>query len=162
MSGNLSSGHEPCNGGEGCSVSFWLGEGLGQWHEELQWGVAFGEVFRVDPFGASLGKVIQGQAAPRDDLTADPDWGGKYADELRKWGPQVVAALQNAASSVDFELTLLELEDKVVTDYTLARSGSAQGGVRVIQRSCRELETMNGLECPLARGFPRPLRPWGA
>lgn len=161
MSGNLSSGHEPCNGGEGCSPGFWTQAGWDQWHEELSKQALFGEVFRVDPFGATLGDVILRQARPEDDFTDDPEWGGRYADKLKDWGRQVVAALQNAASYVDFDLTLLELEDKVYTDYQQALyQGTAQDAREIIVRSQEELDAMNNQGCPLDAGFSRSMGAW--
>mgnify|MGYP006280704717 CR=1 FL=1 len=157
MSGNLSGGEEACNGGEGCSTGFWSGPGWDQWHEDLRPGALFSDVFRADPFepGATLGQVIQGQAGVKENgLTGDPDFGEQYSDHLKRWGEQLVAALQNAASPVDFGMTVLEVDSLAYNNYQIAsRQTDAKQAKDVIERSQSYFQARNRKYCPLDAGF---------
>ena len=110
LSGNLSDGDEPC-GGQGCSPGFWKNKGYTDnlWHYEFPPEKLFFEVFGVDPFGTdpSLHDVIS--------KYVDPEPKEPLVEVL---GFHAVAALQNAATAVSFELTVYDVIEMVASAYT--------------------------------------------
>ena len=102
LSGNLS-GPDDCFG-EGCSPGFWKNH-KSKWHLAYLPGKLFYTAFGVDAFhGATLGAVID-------------KW---YCESpiLSVFGFHAVAALQNAATAVKYDLTV----DEVISDFASAYS----------------------------------------
>jgi len=101
MSGNLSvQDEEPC-WGEGLSPGFWKIHRQ-EWHPEFPPYMAFATAFGVNAFpGMTLFDVIS--------LEEDPKL-GQPENILRALGFQSVAALQNAATPVRYDLTVSEVQ----------------------------------------------------
>lgn len=142
MSGNLSTQEEPCDGGEGCSPGFWKTH-PGLWHDQFP----PTDSFKWGPFkGSTLWEVINKSAEPEGTFTDDK----QFALALKNWGFHVVAAVQNASTTVDFGMTVFELEDKVSKDWKEAqRQINAELAKEVIEASKDELDALNNQGCPL-------------
>lgn len=148
LSGNLSDelAFGPC-GGEGCSPGFWKNNGIG-WHYDYPTGANFNAVFRVTAFeaGATLEDVILGSAEPL--VPAGCGFGNEqpWKNALRQLGFHAVAALQNAATSVSYDLTVAEVILSVRNSTTDAVSNCDKGYLETTKTS---LETLNNQICPL-------------
>jgi hypothetical protein len=124
LSGNLSDAGEPC-GGEGCSADFWAGN-LDKWHYDFCVTKLFNDVFEVrafkdNPTPATLLQVITGNANPWPANCNDKD----LVKELAR---QAVAALQNSATTVSFELPVCEVK-YLFRDYYSGNCDGMQAGI---------------------------------
>jgi hypothetical protein len=128
MSGNTSAqmDSEPC-GGEGLSPGFWKNH-TSDWHSEFPPSMLFASAFGVNAFsGSTLYDVISLQASRDKDSSGDffetskssgsseeqTNWAKKqaqYNNALRTLGMHAVAALQNAASPLRYDLTVTEVQ----------------------------------------------------
>ena len=116
LSGNLSDAGEPC-GGEGCPADYWINATA--WHYEFPRGKLFYDVFMVDPFpNSTLYQVITSSLSEEmfSNCSNSSDTG--YYDTLLALGVQSVAALENAATSLSFELTVCQVINDFVNAYT--------------------------------------------
>ncbi len=109
LSGNASGTGPEC-GGEGCTPGFWKNH-TGLWHYDYPTSAVFDTVFGVAIFGntATLYEVVWNQVEPTgSDVncvqnTQHPNNPHKLVKAL---GRHAVAALQNAATSVSYDLTV--------------------------------------------------------
>lgn len=123
MSGNLSDGDEPC-GGQGCSPDCWKNH-TKMWHYKFPPERLFEDVFGVNPFypdNPTLYQIID-KYKSRDD-PVEP--------LVLVLGFHAVAALQNAATSVSYDLTVDQVITEVNAAYTkyLSSGGGFGGGSR--------------------------------
>ncbi|MDH5691496.1 MAG: hypothetical protein OEZ47_00170 [Gammaproteobacteria bacterium] len=149
LSGNLSHhGDEPC-GGEGCSTSFWQ-LNTDQWHAQIPPEALFDTVFQVEAFpGLSLLQTLG--------LSNDPNVRGEppagcalvssteahaYQHTLRYLAVQSVAALQNAATPVNFDLTV----EQVISNF---RNAYHSCDPEVMKAAATTLDQLNSQLCPL-------------
>ena len=112
LSGNLSDSDEPC-GGEGCSPGYWCHH-LDMWYRAFPPRMLFEDAFDgVDAFpDASLYKVLCRVVRVRPPSGCSfgcPKERENWADMLRRLGRQSVAALQNAATGVSYDLNVAEV-----------------------------------------------------
>jgi hypothetical protein len=144
LSGNLSDAGPPC-GGEGCSAEYWAAN-TEKWHYEFCVTKLFNDVFEVNAFKdtptpATLGQVITGNANPEQ----PPNCNKKdLAAELAR---QAVAALENSATAVSFELPVCQVKYWFEFYYYGPCEGvnSLQEGINFFQ----SLNEANELGCPL-------------
>lgn len=148
LSGNLSNPLDQC-GGEGCSPGYWKTH-MERWHPEYQPPLLFKDVFGVDAFpGATLGDVISHSDEPPGgySLTVNPGWSvpkakySNYCNLLTVCGFHSVAALQNSATSVSFDLEVWEVINKFKTAYLSYNS-------RTIETLKSYLDRLNNQGCP--------------
>jgi hypothetical protein len=131
MSGNTSAqmDSEPC-GGEGLSPGFWKNHTL-DWHSKFPPSMLFADAFAVGAFsGSTLYDVISLQASSDEDSSGDffetssssgssdeqtnrAKQQARYDKALRTLGMHAVAALQNAASTIRYDLTVSEVQASV-------------------------------------------------
>ena len=130
--------------GEGCSKGFWK-KNTHLWHPQYGPDKEFSEIFLITAFyaknshmGATLEEVIRGDCTPVVPANCD----GNCDRQLRGLGRQAVAALQNAACDVKYDLDVLTVIGKFVQAY---QSPSADA----IQHVKNELYYYNNQYCPL-------------
>lgn len=153
-SGNQSGNHsgadeEPC-AGEGCSPGFWATH-THLWHEEFGPNRMFYEVFGVDAFpNLSLFQVISqtdtsglGGFASRCGLAEKRS--ANAQELLQALGFQTVAALQNAANGVRYELTVADVQRTFQVAFESC-------SLEHIETTKDSLDQLNNRYCPL---------PWG-
>lgn len=144
LSGNLSDSDEPC-GGEGCSRAFYL-ENIGLWHHDFLPETSFDCAFEVDAFsGATLLEVIRGRNLevnlPGCALSFGPRQARLYKQEVRDLGMEAVAALQNAALTVSFDLPVCEVVRLFLTAYESCNE-------RLVARVKNHFKSLNSQHCP--------------
>jgi hypothetical protein len=108
LSGNLSDGDEPC-GGQGCSPGYWKNHTV-MWHDAFQPDDLFDVVFKVNPFDPdtpTLYQIIDKYLGPND----------PFEPLVLVLGFHAVAALQNAATTVSFDLTVDQVINSVNEAY---------------------------------------------
>ena len=130
LSGNLSDEGE-C-GGEGCPPDSWKNN-TQKWHPEFQPDCSFHDVFEVDPWGTnpSLYDVIVG-------LT-------HLEPLVNVLGFHAVAALQNSATEVSFDLTVEDVIDMVAGAYILWGQTGDKSHLEVVKTY---LDDLNNKGCP--------------
>lgn len=138
LSGNLSDGDELCRG-EGCSPGYWKNH-THMWHYAFKTTDLFDEVFEVNPFypdNPTLYQVIHKYKSPYDPV--EP--------LVLVLGFHAVAALQNAATSVSYDLTV----DQVITDVNAAYISYQGSGdvVSALEPLKNQLDILNNQGCPL-------------
>ena len=150
QSGNTSAvDDEPC-ADEGCSPGFWATH-TNLWHEEFGPERLFYQVFGVDAFpGLTLFDVIsktdRGELGAYVAMCGLPESSGKKAQNLiQSLGFQSVAALQNAANAVRFELTVADVQRTFLMAYESC-------SLEQIETTKDSLDQLNNRYCPL---------PWG-
>lgn len=121
LSGNLSDGNEPCRG-QGCSPGYWKNH-THMWHYAFPPDETFSKVFGVNPFypdNPTLYQVIDKYVGPND----------PFEPLVLVLGFHAVAALQNAATSVSYDLTVDQVITEVNAAYTnyLSSGGGSGGG----------------------------------
>lgn len=130
--------------GEGCSKGFWK-KHTHLWHPQYGPDKEFSEIFLITAYhaknsqvGATLEEVIRGDCEAVVPANCD----GDCDRQLRRLGRQAVAALQNAACEVKFDLDVLTVISKFVQAY---QSNSAD----VIEECKNEFDYYNNQYCPL-------------
>lgn len=149
LSGNASAADgEPC-AGEGCSPGFWVTH-TDLWHAEFGTHLLFFDVFGVDAYpGLTLLDVISksdfglGGFASRCGVSAKGEQNTKNL--LQSLGFQTVAALQNAANAVRYELAVADVQRTFVMAYQSC-------SLDRIEETKDALDRLNNRYCPL---------PWG-
>lgn len=164
LSGNLSNqDDEPCSG-EGCTPGYWhnRGSSIGAWSKLFPEDMPFVEAFQRDAFpGKTLYEVVN----PEDRLGADdmnlPQncsisyfEGGKKSDSdddhkhkrpcvnaLRQLGFHAVAALQNAATAVKYDLNV----ETVIASFQASYDTGTQGSMEDTKSAFAKL---NEQHCP--------------
>lgn len=155
LSGNLSHPEGDC-GGEGCNSNFWV-QNTHHWHMWYPSDMKFYDAFNEDAFpGLSLLQVISLQdssqrrhmfdiASPYPGCNpiksnGDPD--GQYYEALRQLAFQSVAALQNSATGLSYDLTVAD----VIASFSDAyRSCDISRMEAVVDR----LDFLNNQNCPI-------------
>ena len=145
LSGNLSDGDEPC-GGEGCSPGYWKNH-TNMWHYEFLPDKQFVDVFGVNPFypdNHTLYQVIHKYNSPNDPVKP----------LVLVLGFHAVAALQNSATAVPFDLAVSEVKLMVYDAYIayLASEQTNDDAVNILEPLKNELDFYNnqsGDNCPL-------------
>ncbi len=130
--------------GEGCSKGFWK-KHTHLWHPQYGPDKEFLEIFLIQAFnaknsqvGATLEEVIRGDCDPVIPANCD----GNCSRQLPNLGRQAVAALQNAACDVKFDLDVLTVISKFVQAY---QSNTAD----VMEEVKNEFDYYNNQYCPL-------------
>ena len=149
LSGNLSGANdEPC-AGEGCSPGFWVTHS-NLWHAEFGPTRLFLDVFGVDAYpGLTLFDVIArtdfglGGFAARCGVSGNKEKNTKNL--LLSLGFHTVAALENAANAVRYELTVADVQRTFLTAYQSC-------SLDKIEETKDALDRLNNRYCPL---------PWG-
>jgi hypothetical protein len=146
LSGNISPADGPC-GGEGCSPGYWKNH-IDMWHNQFPPDKPFYEVFGVDAFpGSTLHQVIAmfHKDCPNVTMQAAANCTyplpGNYYNMLRKLGFHSVAALQNAATAVSFDLTV----DEVITIFVNAYNDCI---ITDMEKVKDDLDWLNNQVCP--------------
>lgn len=150
LSGNLSQPEEEC-GGEGCSPGYWKNH-TSRWHPYFPPDMPFVDVFGVNAFpGQTLYQVMM-LSQNKDNFTSQPPPGcdpgeppsnnvHNYYNILRQLGFHSVAALQNAATSVSFDLTAPEVIDLFVDAYNSCSK-------HTMEHLKNTLDDLNNQYCP--------------
>jgi len=150
QSGNASTAHEEVCAGEGCSPGFWLTH-THLWHDEFLPGTGFFQAFGVDIFPqATLFEVVCKQSRCRlDGFGAFWELEGGQAKKaenlLQALGFQSVAALQNAANGVRYELTVPDVQRTCQVAFE-------SGSLRQVEATKDSLDQLNNRYCPLSWG----------
>ncbi|HKJ71543.1 MAG TPA: hypothetical protein VKA55_07300 [Gammaproteobacteria bacterium] len=149
LSGNLSAPDDEACAGEGCSPGFWVTHS-DLWHPEFSPDLLFSDVFGVDAFpGLSLFAVISrtdfglGGFASRCGMQGHGEHNAKNL--LLSLGFQAVAALQNAANAVRYELTVADVQRSFLLAYQSC-------SLERMEETKDALDRLNNRYCPL---------PWG-
>jgi len=165
LSGNLSNHDDEICGGEGCSPGYWGQRGyqVGAWHAKFPPEMMFFDAFGRDCFpNKTLLDVIRKQVDDRDMVinpscsdplqSSDlyPDGNSKlYKDKqhschnmLRQLGFQAVAALQNAATVVKYDITVATVIQSMQAAYD-------SGSYDAMERTKDTLDQLNNQYCPL-------------
>ena len=136
LSGNNSGDTRLCEG-EGCSGNSWKTH-LNNFHPNYPSTAIFDTVFGITLFGsATLGEVINKSAAPS--RTCDDGTKAK----VKKFGKQAVAALQNAATEVRFDLTVADVLLTVQNAYTGALLSNGKLDCSTLNTTTKALRTLN-------------------
>ena len=150
LSGNLShpDANEVC-GGEGCSPGYWKNH-VDSWHPDLPPSMLFETVFNVGAFpGNTLLEIaavetdnsFRGTPAPGCFFTR-PQEESHYHNMLRQLGFHAVAGLQNAATSVSYDLTV----EEVIASF---RNAYLSCDVYLMEEAKTTLDFLNNQYCPL-------------
>lgn len=149
MSGNISAAEEEPCAGEGCSPGFWVTHS-DLWHAEFGPNLLFLDVFGLDAYpGLTLFDVISqsdfglGSFAARCGVSGKKEQNTKNL--LQALGFQTVAALQNSANAVRYELTVADVQRTFLTAYQSC-------SLDRIEETKDSLDQLNNRYCPL---------PWG-
>lgn len=141
LSGNMSGDPTPC-GGEGCPADNWARD-LSRWHRSYQPNDTFDQVFGVDVFGnATLLEVLQLQA----DTDVECSGGSQpppAVSEVRLLGREAVAALQNAATGVSYDLDVAGVVDTVQMAFQQPTPECAS-----LAQTTESLNKLNNQGCP--------------
>ncbi|MDH5691494.1 MAG: hypothetical protein OEZ47_00160 [Gammaproteobacteria bacterium] len=160
LSGNLShqDEDEKC-GGEGCSPGYWKTH-LDSWHSMLPPEALFDTVFQTSAFpGRTLLEIvsvedddgIRGEPPAGCSFDYDNDGdhhngghhkGSNYHSMLRQLGFHSVAALQNAATTVSFDLTV----EEVIASFQNAWESC---NLELMEEAKNSLDFLNNQYCPL-------------
>lgn len=135
LSGNLSRARdtEPC-GGEGRSPGYWMNHPAA-WHPEFPPYMLFNEAFGVGAFpGRTLMNVLVGD----NGLSFPADGSPQYVNLLTQLGAHSVAALQNAATPISYDLTVAE----VIETF---RHAYMSGDPTYMEITKNSLDSMNNL-----------------
>lgn len=149
MSGNLSEpgGNSNCYG-EGCSPGYWKNHQT-KWHSAYQPTRYFNTIFGVNAFQASysynpasLAQVIHNEAVP----ILSPNChrpSRSIRNAQKRLGRHAVAALQNAATRVRFDLTVAEVIDAFVAAFSTGNAYSMNAQADIF-------DALNNQGCPLS------------
>ena len=137
MSGNLSDANPLC-GGQGCSPGYWK-KHTDMWHDAFQPNDLFDVVFGVNPFypdTLTLHQVIKQYKSP--EYPVKP--------LVLVLGFHAVAALQNSANAVSYDLTV----DQVITEVNAAYTNYLSSGNPVLDLEPLkdDLDDWNNQGCP--------------
>lgn len=138
LSGNASDTGPAC-GGEGCTSDFWKAN-TALWHYDYPPGAVFDTVFGVSVFGSATFKEVINQLAPVTGTVACQTGGGAPDPSIKTLGVEAVAALQNAATSVSYDLTV----GQVIASVQLAITGDCTA----VEDAKTTLESLNNQGCP--------------
>ncbi len=151
MSGNMSPVDEPC-GGEGCTTGFYKNH-AGLWHPEFPPMAVYNDVFGVDAFpGMTLADVIGLCETNAKDMNHDsivvpagctPEAG--CFNVLVQLGYQSVAALQNAATEVSYDLMVVDVVQMVQMAY-------GAGTKEAMEAAKDQFDMFNNQVCPFGGG----------
>ena len=145
LSGNLSEANDPECGGEGCSPGYWKNH-TSRWHHNYPPHATFDSVFEVfNVFGsATLLQVIRAQ--DKKGIRGTVPGGCAPVDGcenmINALGRHSVAALQNAATPISFDLTVPE----VIASFQMAYTS---GNLQQMETTKNSLDTLNNQFCPL-------------
>jgi len=140
LSGNLSEPTAPPCGGEGCSPGYWKNH-TSQWHYNYPPSMPFSAAFGVDAFpGATLHQVMSEvhNKQPNTQINSPCD---QCEEAVRQLGFHAVAALQNAATGVSFDLSVSE----VINSFNMAYGSADKNQMEITKSS---LDTLNNQGCP--------------
>ena len=138
LSGNTSGAQVVC-AGEGCSASFWRSR-TDLWHPNYPPNAFFDAVFGTSIYpGYTLEQVINFTTATAPDPAGPPPCNDK--EKIRLLAEQGVAALQNAATSVKYDLTV----PVVINSISVAMNASCF----IVDLAKSQLEALNNQGCPL-------------
>ena len=159
LSGNLSD-HDgiPCNG-EGCTIGFWAQKGYrsNSYHPKFPAHMLFYDAFGIDAFpGKTLYDVVSKKyndnemkiPATCDSSVSILPVKGKNlcANMLRELGAQAVAALQNSASPMKYDL---DVETVILSFQRSYENGTAQA----MEDTKTAFDKFNNQYCPLPYGI---------
>lgn len=151
LSGNLSDAQaeEPCQG-EGCSSKYWCINGH-RFHQNYPADMMFDNAFGVNAYpGKSLMQVCshvedQEMVLPyncQGTMMDGNDGNQQCYNELRDLGSQAVAALQNAASPLKYDLNV----ESVIASFQAAYN---LGTLEAIEETKLAFKRLNSQYCPL-------------
>jgi hypothetical protein len=149
MSGNLSAQDgKPCVG-EGCTPGFWKNH-LSLWHPQFPPGMAFSAAFGVDAFpGRTLYDVILSPdrakhygEVPSGCFIESEKEEKKFLGMLAILAYHAIAALQNSAGAVRYDLTVSEVQQSFAHAYRAC-------SVERMEAAKNSLERLNEQYCPL-------------
>ncbi len=130
--------------GEGCSEQFWK-QNTHLWHPQYGPSTEFSEIFLITAYyaqntfvGATLEEVIRGECDPVVPAGCE----GNCEPELLHLGKQAVAALQNAACDVKYDLDVLT----VIAKFVQAYQSNKASDIQIVKE---ELYYLNNQICPL-------------
>jgi len=145
LSGNLSD-QDGCCEGQGCSPGYWKNH-TDMWHDKFPPNELFYYVFGVDAFPESTLWQVIAMAEGGSNVVMNPAAScagalpGNYYNMLRQLGFHSVAALQNSATAVNFDLTV----DQVITIFVDAYENCNK---EQMESAKNELDTLNNQVCP--------------
>lgn len=168
LSGNLSNHDDEICGGEGCSPGYWGHRGyqIGSWHLQFPPEMMFSDAFGRDCFPNKTlldvvrklvedNEMVVNPSCSDPLMLSDPSMsshdGSKKADKdeehschnmLRQLGFHAVAALQNAATQVKYDITV----DTVISSFQAAYDS---GSIDAMERTKDTLDQLNNQYCPL-------------
>lgn len=146
LSGNLSDQDGTTCAGEGCTPGYWKNHPT-SWHPEISDALLFDSVFGTNVFpGLTLGQVIQlcGQSGCSANNINIPMHCKPYSacvNLVIALGFHAVAALQNAATPVKYDLTVEEVINEV-------RAAYMSGDKNIIEAQKNRLDAFNNQYCP--------------
>ncbi|MGD8939792.1 MAG: hypothetical protein PVJ72_10460 [Gammaproteobacteria bacterium] len=148
LSGNLSDQNDPVCAGEGCSTTFWMDSAnLNMYHPKFPPTMLFLDAFGRDAFpGKTLLQVIQKDLKNPDIATpfgCTP--ASTCRDTLLGLGVQAVAAIQNSASPIQYNLDV----ETVILSF---QKSFDAGTVAAWQDTLTAFETFNNQNCPMLSG----------
>lgn len=167
MSGNLSDANEEPCGGQGCTPGFWKTHSFSHWSPQFPPDELFMTVFGVDAFpGLSLYEVINLRCADLNDgpildmvglpgscfFMAPPPVAiqeRQVRQAIIQLGFHAVAALQNAATEVSYDLTVMQVTDMFAAAYSSCSKASIEDLKDI-------LDTYNNQGCPFGGGAANP------
>ncbi len=141
LSGNLSDA-VTCQS-EGCSPGYWKNH-TNRWHRNYPTDATFNSVFGVTAFSSSatLDQVIDQQADPTSDAIASFGNCSNAGNLLKQLGFHAVAALQNAATNVKYDLDVLAVRASV-------QAAIGSGNCAEVESLKNTLDYYNNQSCPL-------------
>lgn len=157
LSGNLSDQDGiPCTG-EGCSSTFWSGQGYSSnlYHPSYPAHMPFVDAFGRDAFpGKSLYDVVAGNYSKNDmrvpatcgQLGTSSSNSATCATALAELGVQAVTAIQNSASAIKYDLDL----DTVILSFQKAYDN---GTAQAMDDTKNAFARFNNQICPLPYGI---------
>lgn len=142
LSGNTSGTQVIC-AGEGCSPGFWKNH-TDLWHPNYPSNAVFNTLFSVNVFGSnvSLFDVISSSMSGNTGPAVNVGVICTNHNLVRQLARCAVAALQNAATSVKYDLTVLQVITSVQTVI-------ATGNCSDLETLKNQLDTLNNQSCPL-------------
>jgi hypothetical protein len=156
LAGNMVSG-APCVGDEGCTPGFWMNAGNSIWHDKYTPDSHFHTVFPHSQSGFALAPgghtIFNGTMRQVASLSIapllPPSWTGG-AGSFKAFGAHAVAALQNAATNVDYALEVWQVFVEFGLAIQLAWQAQSNDAARsAIDNGKAIFEGFNERGCPV-------------
>jgi hypothetical protein len=147
LSGNLSDQGDPKCSGEGCVTTFWMNN-TNLYHPKFPYTMLFSSAFGRDAFpGKTILQVIQKDLLPPEiPAPAGCTPTSKCKDTLLELGAQSVAALQNSASPMQYDL---DVEMVIMSFQQSYDKGMATADITPWNDTITAFSTFNNQICTL-------------